>query len=89
MNGAISFTQPKLAGRGMSDNPRLQIIAGFHDEARQLRIAQQIPRHPGCQISSSCRNLLAETSMFRNTRNQWAVGGAYLSTRRLRSSSRT
>ncbi len=66
--------------KALRNNRRLhsiRAIVGFHDQVPQLCIARQILHHPPCHISSLAENLVAETSMLSNTRNQWDVGGAY------------
>ncbi|BCG82802.1 hypothetical protein MesoLj113b_63440 [Mesorhizobium sp. 113-3-3] len=75
-----NINNPRTALKALRDNPRLQIIRpssvsttrldNFASPNKSLAI-----RH--AKSPAPAENLLAETSMFRNKRNQWGVGGAY------------
>lgn len=78
-----NINNPRTGLKALRDNPRLQIIGpssvcrtrldNFASPNKSLAI---------CHAKSPARaeNHLAETLMFRNTRNQWGVGGAYENT---------
>ncbi len=75
-----NINNPRTGLKALRDNPRLQIIRpspvsttsldNFASPNKSLTI-----RH--AKSPALAENLRAETSMFRNTRNQWDVGGAY------------
>lgn len=65
----------------LTDNPRLQIIRPSSVPMARLDNLASSNKSFAIRDAKSpapAENLLAETSMFRNKRNQWGVGGAYV-----------
>ncbi|MEY9166437.1 hypothetical protein ABIE78_004556 [Sinorhizobium fredii] len=76
-----NINNPRTGLKAFRYNPRLQIIGPSPVSTTRLdnfaSPDKSITAIRHAKSPALAENLLAETSMFTNTRNQWGVGGAY------------